>query len=249
MSLAAPCPRQTMYENGSLAQVTGGPLRPGGWSLTERMLAQCDLDAGQRVLDVGCGSGATICYLVENHAVRVVGLDRSEMLLHQGHLRQPDLPLTRSLVNSLPIANEQMDVVLSECSLSAMSDMEGFLAEAWRVLRVGGWLAISDVYVRNADCVAQLRSLPLTCGVRSASTQAKIMQCVQEQGFENLLFEDHSETLKEFSEQIVSTHGSIGAFWSQAEPQADPLDVAIAISKAKLGYFLLRARKTRTSKD
>jgi ubiquinone/menaquinone biosynthesis C-methylase UbiE len=232
-----------MYENGSLSLSTGGILRPGGWTLTKRMIEQCKLRNGDFVLDVGCGSGSTIRYLMENHPVHAIGLDGSKMLLRQGRIQNPNLLLARALGTTLPIADAQVDVVLSECSLSAMSGMEGFLAEAWRILCPGGRLAISDVYARNPDGTSMLRALPLTCGMRNASEQAKVIQSVQKHGFEILLWEDHSETLKELAMQITSTHGSLSAFWSQSEPEADSLDVAIAISKAKLGYFVLVAEK------
>jgi ubiquinone/menaquinone biosynthesis C-methylase UbiE len=153
-----------MYESGSLGRATGGILRPGGWALTERLLAHCGLHAGDRVLDVGCGGGYTLRYLVENYAVQAIGVDRSDVLLHQGHTHEPGLSLARAWGMALPVADAQVDVVLSECSLSAMSGIDDFMAEAWRVLRPGGRLAISDVYVRNPDGATLLRSLPLTCG-------------------------------------------------------------------------------------
>jgi arsenite methyltransferase len=124
------CPQQTMYENGSLGQVTGGILRPGGWVLTEHMLAECNLCDVDYVLDVGCGSGYTIRYLMEHYAVHTIGLDRSETLLHQG---DPDVPIACALGTALPVADAQVDIVLAECSLSVMSGVEDFLAEAWRI--------------------------------------------------------------------------------------------------------------------
>ena len=43
--------------------------------------------------------------------------------------------------------------------------------------------------------------------------------------------------------QIILSYGSVQRFWSQSEPAADPLDIQIAIGKAKLGYYLLVAQK------
>jgi arsenite methyltransferase len=240
---AAPIARQAMYENGSLSLATSGMLRPGGWVLTERLLSQCEIHAGSRVLDVGCGEGATTRYLLNKHAARAIGLDSSITLLRRGHDQDANLPLVRAPGTLFPLATGQLDAVLAECSLSAIADSTHFLADAWRVLGPGGRLAIADIYVRNPSGASLLRALPLTCGLRNALDQEALLQCIRKQGFKILLWEDHSETLRELSRQITSAHGSLGAFWIQSEPEVNPLDLAIAIGKAKLGYFLLVAQK------
>jgi len=134
---------QAMYEGGSLGLATGGPLRPGGWALTERLIAQCELNAGDLVLDVGCGAGLTVQYLLESCAIRAVGLDRSPALF------LPGLPLAYALATAIPMASETVDALLAECSLSSIAELGAFLAEARRVLRPCGRLAISDVYLRE----------------------------------------------------------------------------------------------------
>jgi arsenite methyltransferase len=235
--------RQAMYENGSLGRVTGGPLRPGGWTLTERMLSQCELCAVDTVLDVGCGDGSTVRYLLENHTIHAIGLDNSVRLLRQGHLQASHIPFTCALGTSIPIASRQIDLVLSECSLSAISNADSFLSETWRVLRYGGRLAISDVYIRDPAGTQSLRALPLTCGLRDAFELPELMQCLQKHGFEILAWEDHSEALKNLAGQVALSHGSISDFWSQSEPQVNPLDIVLAISRARVGYFVLIAKK------
>jgi arsenite methyltransferase len=232
----------TSYENGSLSQATGGPLRPGGLDLTERMLTLCDLPANAHILDVGCGTGSTVGTLLEA-GFQAVGLDRSELLLQTALTLRPNLPLTCGWGKSLPLANAGMDAVIAECSLSAMSDLETTLAEFQRVLRPDGLLALSDVYVRNPEGVSSLRALPVSCGLRDAMTENELLAKLQMHGFELLAWEDHSETLKYLAAQMILAHGSMSEFWSKSEPQADPFDVQITISKAKLGYYVMVARK------
>jgi len=232
-----------MYENGALSLATGGPLHPGEWMITERMLTLCKLCAGSRVLDIGCGDGSTLEFLLESAAINAIGLDRSENMLHRGRERAPGLPLTCALGTALPIASEQVDAVLAECSLSAIAEIEIVLAEVWRVLRPGGWLAISDIYVRDPAGDAFLRALPVNCGLRDAVGQPELFRHLQEHDFEIQLFEDHSEVIKELTRQIVTSHGSISAFWKQSEPEADLFEIVHAISKTKLGYFVAIAKK------
>ncbi|RPH24198.1 MAG: class I SAM-dependent methyltransferase, partial [Bacteroidales bacterium] len=160
-----------MYENGSLNAATGGTLRPGGLDLTKRMLALCELPARARLLDAGCGSGATVEYALESGSIHAVGIDRSELLLQAGINRRPRLPLVCAWGRSLPFTSGQIDTVLTECSLSAISNLDSMLAEIRRVLRPGGQLAITDIYARNPDGIPTLRALPLRCGLRDAMTQ------------------------------------------------------------------------------
>lgn len=233
---------QPMYQNGSLSQVTGGPLRPGGLDLTERMLTLCDLPVNARILDVGCGTGSTVETLL-GAGFQAVGLDRSELLLQTALTLRPNLPLACGWGKSLPLASAGMDAVLAECSLSAMSDLEGVLAEFQRVLRPSGRLALSDIYARNPDGLPALRALPLSCGLRDALTENELLAKLQAHGFEILAWEDHSETLKYLAAQMILAHGSMSEFWSHSEPYADPFELQIAISKAKLGYYLLVVKK------
>ena len=232
-----------MYEDGSLSKATGEVLRPGGMDLTDRLLALCELSAGDSVLDVGCGTGSSLLHMAEAYPFRLVGIDRSELLLQTGVRNHPHLPLACAWGRSLPVASGQMAAVLAECSLSAMSNVEDVLAEFQRVLRPGGRLALSDVYARNPDGIPSLRALPLSCGVRDALAQADLFARLQAHDFKILVWEDCSDALQYLASQITLAHGSMSQFWNRSELAADPLDIQIAVSRAKLGYYLLVATK------
>lgn len=234
--------RGTGYENGVLSRVTGGQLRPGGVDLTERMLTLADLPAQAHILDLGCGTGSTVDSLLEV-GFRAVGLDRSELLLQTGKMSAPALPVLCGWSKSLPLVSGQFDAILAECSLSTMSDLDAVLAECWRVLRPGGRLSVSDLYVRNPEGLPALRALPFSCGMREALTQAELTAQLRAHGFEIVAWEDHSETLKTIAAQMILAHGSLNEFWSKSEPQANLFDLQIAISRAKLGYFVLVAQR------
>jgi arsenite methyltransferase len=239
-----------MYESGALSSTAGGSLHPGGWGLTERMLLDCNLCAGDRVLDFGCGEGFTIRRLLERFAIsdrvaiRAIGLDCSESMLQKARAQAAGLPLACAFGTALPVASEQVDIILAECSLSSVGDLDQFLDEAWRVLRQDGRLAVSDVYVRNPAGASLLRALPLTCGLRRAFEQPVLLHSLLEHGFEVLTWEDYSETLQDLARQMTSIPGSTGAFWNLAEPGIDPMDIILAVSRAKLGYFGLIAKKS-----
>lgn len=232
-----------MYADGALAAVTGGPLRPGGFLLTERLSGLCGLRPGERVVDLGCGSGWTVGYLAKVCAADVIGFDLSPALLGEGLRRFPDLPVGRARAAALPLASGRVDAALAECSLTAAGDVDSILAEAWRILRPDGRLGISDVYVRNTAGTASLRALSLTCGIGNALEEAEWRQRLAAHGFAISAWEDHSAEWKRLAGLVGQVPGAAVGFWAQSEPVVDPFELLAAAGKARIGYFIATARK------
>jgi arsenite methyltransferase len=94
-----------IYELPGVQRVTGATIRPGGLALTRRAVALADLPAGARVLDVGCGAGATLDYLA-GLGLRATGIDPSAKLLEQGTAEKLTraYPFTQGRGETLPFA-------------------------------------------------------------------------------------------------------------------------------------------------
>ena len=125
-----------------------GPLyrRPGELQLTAELLAASGLPPGSRILDGGCGSGATVAWL-RQQGYDAWGIDRDPpeaMWLQKGELTR------------LPWAEESFDGFVAECTLSICGDRRASLAEAQRVLRPGGRVLIADVYEKLAGAQSPL---------------------------------------------------------------------------------------------
>ena len=87
-------------------------------------------------------------------------------------------------IEQLPVADESVDVILSNCVINLSTDKLSVFREAFRVLRPGGRLAISDV-VTNVDIPAEVRSnaeLFSAC-VAGAATVAELATLLEEAGF------------------------------------------------------------------
>jgi ubiquinone/menaquinone biosynthesis C-methylase UbiE len=239
-----------LFESEAMRKVTGETIRPGGFYLTDRAMGLCALPVGAKVLDVGCGSGATVEYLKEAYRLQAVGIDPSEVQLAAGRLRNPDMPIVLARGEDLPFGAEKMDGVLAECTFSLMSDLDRTMREIYRVLKSDGRLIINDVYARNPAGIQELRQLEMESCLRGALTREALVGKLEANGFEIILWEDHTELLKQLSAKMIWTHGSMTDFWLKVSScTIDPHQAQLAMVKAKLGYFLLIAGKKSNIKE
>ncbi len=232
-----------VYESVAIREATGDVIRPGGLALTDEALALCRLPAGARVLDVGCGAGATVEHLIARHHLAAFGLDASKLLLQSGKGRNMALPLIQAQGECLPVRGDSLDAILCECILSLVTDIDRSLAEFRRALRPGGYLVVNDVYARNPQGVAALRRLPFESCVRGEMLRDEIVERLHAHGFEIVVWQDHSGSLRQFVAQLIWTHGSLAQFWRRAASSTNSMDIQQAIAQTKPGYFLLAAQK------
>jgi arsenite methyltransferase len=236
-------PSPTLYESPALQAVTGAALRPGGIELTRRALAFCDLPAGARVVDIGCGTGVTVHYLRRHCRLKAFGLDRSTGMLGQARQRNSGLPLTQGEATCLPFRDCGLSAVMCECVLSLLKDTDAALREFYRVLAPGGLLVLADVYARSPDHTGGLTSFPVTCCLKGAKSRDDLVGRMQKSRFTLLVWEDHSEALKRLAAQLVFACGSLQALWGATGAAASVNAVPSAASRARPGYFLAVARK------
>ena len=131
------------------------PLDVATAELTNRMIEAAQLAAGQRVLDVGCGTGAPACQLVEDHDVEVLGITPSTVGIQAATARAEARGLADRATferrdgtdNGLPDASFDRAWVLESSHL--MPEREALISECARVLRPGGRLVLCDIIRRR----------------------------------------------------------------------------------------------------
>ena len=101
---------------------------------------------GSRVVDLGCGTGRIGAWLAAQGAREVVGVDVCKEMLDRASARALYASTTCASVTATGLAAGSFDGAISSMVLDHVADLEGFFAEAHRLLRPGGWLAIVDFH-------------------------------------------------------------------------------------------------------
>jgi demethylmenaquinone methyltransferase/2-methoxy-6-polyprenyl-1,4-benzoquinol methylase len=96
------------------------------------------------VIDLGCGTGA-MCELAARTGARVVGLDRAARMLERARARRVGAALLRADAARLPLRERCATVVTTAFTLRNVVSISDLLAEAARILRPGGRLALLEV--------------------------------------------------------------------------------------------------------
>jgi ubiquinone/menaquinone biosynthesis C-methylase UbiE len=109
-------------------------------------LRRFEVEPGQSVLDVGCGTGALLERLAATApGARLSGVDLSPEMLEEARKKLgAAIPLKQSNVNNLPFASHEFDVVVSTNALHYFRNPAAALEEMARVLRPNGRLVITD---------------------------------------------------------------------------------------------------------
>jgi ubiquinone/menaquinone biosynthesis C-methylase UbiE len=156
--------------------------------------ALAHLRAGEVVLDLGCGGGIDVLLSARRvgPSGKAYGLDMTdEMLaLARENARKAgatNVEFLRGQIEAIPLPNEAVDVILSNCVINLSADKDRVLEEAFRVLKPGGRFAVSDVVIRGEIPEAARRSMELWCGcVAGAMTDEDYRTKLAEAGFRDV---------------------------------------------------------------
>jgi ubiquinone/menaquinone biosynthesis C-methylase UbiE len=210
-----------VYESSQFSETLEETLHPGGLSLTARAAEIARLRSGSRLLDIASGRGTTACFLAERFSCSVVGIDLSCLSACSAKAKAtatgsaPRVEFAIADAERLPFRGKAFDAVLTECSFSLLPNKRQAAQEIARVLKPGGMLVITDVYLKGALSEELKTDMTFSSCFSGAETLQGYSQIFSDAGFVDAYQEDHSIELKRIAYKLQIGYGSLDEFWSQ----------------------------------
>lgn len=179
------------YSEGDLDKVPNGADMGLGCG-NPRAIAS--IKAGETILDLGSGGGFD-CFLAAAETGEtgiVIGVDMTPAMISKarnnalkGRYNQVEFRLGE--IEHMPVANDTVDVIISNCVINLSPDKRQVFSEAFRVLKPGGRLAISDI-VASTELPEEMKNdLDLYAGcMAGASSVDKLQSILKDAGFEGI---------------------------------------------------------------
>lgn len=156
--------------------------------------SRAGIHAGEVILDLGSGAGIDTFLASEmtGPAGRVYGLDMTEAMLETARknaerLQAGNITFLKGTIESISLPDESVDVILSNCVVNLSPEKPAVFREAFRVLRPGGRLSISDMVFLAPVSGSVRKSLDAWAGcVAGAAFVGDLVDFLSEAGFEEV---------------------------------------------------------------
>ena len=177
--------------------------------------ALAQLNPGETVLDLGSGGGIDVLLSARRVGPtgKAYGLDMTDDMLALARENQKksglhNVEFLRGEIENIPLPDNSVDVIISNCVINLSADKDRVLREAFRVLKPGGRFAVSDVVVRGEVPEEIRRSMLLWVGcIAGALSDADYIGKLRNAGFEQIELEPTRVYTVEDARAVLSGHG------------------------------------------
>jgi ubiquinone/menaquinone biosynthesis C-methylase UbiE len=173
------------------------------------------LNPGETVLDLGSGGGIDVLLSAKRVGPtgKAYGLDMTDEMLalareNQRRAGAANVEFLKGEIENIPLPDNSVDVVISNCVINLSADKSRVLQEAYRVLRPRGRFAVSDVVVRGEVPADVRKNVELWVGcVAGAMEESEYRRKLAAAGFEEIEIEPTRVYSVEDARQFLTTQG------------------------------------------
>jgi arsenite methyltransferase len=169
-------------------------------------VALASIKEGEVVLDLGSGAGFD-CFLAAQRVGnkgRVIGVDMTQEMLEKARENvakggYANVEFRLGEIENLPVADNHVDLIISNCVINLSPDKERVFREAYRVLKTGGRLMVSDIVLLEKLPGAVQKSVAayISC-LAGAAMKEKYLGAISDAGFANVKVIDETSFGTEF---------------------------------------------------
>ncbi len=201
-------------------------------------IALANLQKGETVLDLGSGGGIDVLISARfvGETGKAYGLDMTDEMLELANRNKEksgakNVEFLKGYIEEIPLPDESVDVITSNCVINLTKSKEAALREAYRVLKKGGRLAIADIVELKDVPEAVRRNVQLWVGcVAGALSVAEYERILREAGFTGIEITPVNVYTKDFIRGIAEEK-QLGDIYSTLDE--DTLDGAFAGAHVK----------------
>jgi len=179
--------------------------------------ALAELEPGETVLDLGSGAGLDVLLSARRVSPggHAYGVDMTDEMLelanrNRDRARVKNATFLRGTIDNVPLPDDSVDVVISNCVINLAEDKSAVIKEAFRVLRPGGRFAVADMVELEALSPEMKKRLDAWAGCISGTIPIDDYRSVLEQaGFVDVTFDVHDV-------QHLEDAGNVGSAYIRA---------------------------------
>lgn len=181
----------------------------GGLKATRELIELCHVNKDLYVLDVGCGVGATACYIAKEYGCRVVGVDLSERMVDRSSERakrkgvEDRVKFRAADALDLPFEDSLFDAVISESVTAFPEDKQKAVSEYVRVTKPGGYVGLNEATWINPPPAEMVDYLSRAMGKAEFLTSSGWKELLEGSGLTNMVVRTYkTNALSQWANEI-----------------------------------------------